>query len=69
MSLGRRLRRVVFSILVGTSIAACQTLEGPHLSTSQAPENPSTKRLSQEFYLPFYDQTDHLKFDGGRQHR
>jgi len=65
MRIRPKIRVVLTGLLLGLLVSGCQTQGGsswdPSSPQQASTESTGPKRISQEFYLPFYDQTDHLK--------
>jgi len=64
MKTGLHIRTLLISVALGISVSACQTPSGTTWNSSGQPQTTASspeQRVSQEFYLPFYDQNDHLK--------
>ena len=65
MRIRPKVRVVLTGLILGLFVSGCQT-QGASSWDPSSPQQANTEdtgpqRISQEFYLPFYDQTDHLK--------
>jgi len=60
MKIRRHVRVFLLGLAVLAGVTGCQT-QGGSKPGSSAPQSAAEKRISQDFYLPFYDQADHLK--------